>query len=136
MKVNIFRQPTTDKQTLGDLQVLNEKAEVVFSCLTLELPDKNNQRKVSCIPKATYKCVKVAGSGNIPYEHISITGVPKRDGICVHKGNYYTQILGCVLVGDSYADINHDGVTDILNSGKTFDKLMAILPNEFTLIIE
>ena len=44
---------------------------------------------------------------------------PGRSGVCIHKGNYFTQILGCIIVGDSHTDINKDGYKDVTNSGKT-----------------
>ncbi len=129
MKILIKRITKGQKEILGEL-TFND-----FKCKTLELPDLGNKSKVSCIPYGKYNCIKVEATHNIPYKHISILDVVNREGICIHKGNYYTQILGCVLVGDSYADINKDGIIDILNSGTTYDKLMKLLPDKFELEI-
>lgn len=125
-----------DKQTLGKAEVLSEANVIYFKCETLELGWHNNKRQISCIPKGEYKCVKVGNTHNIPYPHISITNVLNRDGVCIHSANYYTQLLGCIAVGDSRIDLNKDGLMDIANSKKTFDKLMEQLPNEFNLTIK
>lgn len=126
----------SDKQTLGKL-ILKENNLIIFTCETLELPDLKNQRQISCIPKGAYKCVFAYNTSAIPYHHIAITGVPNRDGVCIHSGNYYTQIRGCVIVGSARADINADGIKDVTNSMKTFMKFMALVgQREFPLTIK
>lgn len=127
--VTIKRIEYTDKQTLG-LMYFNGK-EVAK---TLELADKNNAPKISCIPKGSYKVVSRYSQkyGN----HFHITDVPNRSFILIHNGNYHTQILGCVLVGKTHADINKDGYKDVTASKDKMKELLALLPNEFTLTIE
>jgi len=132
MKIRIIRNEYSDKEVLGDLSVINND-QIIFKCKTLELPDKNNAHKVSCIPKGIYhvekrKSAKYGG-------HFHILNVPGRDMILIHSGNYYTQILGCVLVGDGFADINHDGHRDVLNSKKTLLRLIKVMPQSFELEI-
>jgi len=127
--VTIKRIEYTDKQTLG-LMYYNGK-EVAK---TLELADKNNAPKISCIPKGTYK---VVGRYSQKYgNHFHITDVPNRSFILIHNGNYHTQILGCVLVGKAHLDINKDGYKDVTASKDKMKELLALLPNEFTLTIE
>ena len=126
-KITITRTINEDKQTLGVLKYKN------FTCFTLELPWKNNQNDVSCIPKGIYKVSKRNSS---KYgEHLHILDVPNRTFILVHSGNYYKQIQGCVLVGDSLIDLNKDKYKDVTNSKKTLEKLLSILPNS-NLILE
>jgi len=74
--------------------------------IPLELPWKDNQQKVSCIPLGTYS-VKRRHSDRFK-EHFHIQDVPNRTWILIHPGNYYTQIMGCVLVGGGFSDINND----------------------------
>lgn len=105
-----------------------------FRCLTLELPDRNNQNNISCIPAGLYSVSKIT-SPSLGY-CLEIGGVHGRSYIRIHTGNYTSQIQGCVLVGDSIADINRDGVLDVTNSRKTFDALMALLPEQTTIQIE
>ncbi len=132
--LEVLRGKDDTKETLGDMRVLKDQS-TILKCLTLELPWKDNEVGVSCIPKGVYTCKKVDGTHNIPYQHISIENVPGRSGVCIHRGNLYTQILGCILVGDKYADINGDKEMDVTGSTPTYEKLMALLPNEFKLTI-
>lgn len=67
---------------------------------------------------------------------VSIKNVPMRSNILIHVGNYTSDILGCILVGDSVRDINNDGKYDVTNSRNTFNKLMNLLPEEFLVRIE
>lgn len=125
MRIEVKRQlPDNGIETLGDLSYGD------FKCESLELPWYNNQRRISCIPAGLYKWKKVGATTAIPYEHILILDVKGRDGICIHRANYYTQIKGCIAVGDKEVDINKDGQMDVTNSKNTFTKLMALLPEE------
>ena len=126
--LEIKRQESCEKQTLGALY--HEGKEV---CKTLELPWLENQRRVSCIPKGTYKVVK---RHSAKYKnHFHITDVENRDWILIHHGNYYTDILGCILVGKSHTDINGDGLLDVTSSVATMKQLNDLLPDEFELVI-
>ena len=127
MRITLKRKPN-DQQTPGNLSFDG------FECFTLELPWKNNLRKVSCIRAGVYTWVKRAATTAIPYEHILLQNVPARDGVCIHSGNFATgakpDTLGCVLVGSAYVDLNGDGTVEITNSKATFNKMMALLPNQ------
>lgn len=142
MRLEVIRNDKSEKQILGDMFVIDEKDAIHFKCDTLELPDLNNdgidgnEKGKSCIPEGTYICTKRAATVAIPYEHILINNVQGRDGVCIHKANYVHQIKGCIAVGEKEIDINGDGLKDVTNSGKTFMTLMALLPNEFKLIIK
>jgi hypothetical protein len=134
MKVCLERYDYEDKQTTGKLFVYSEGGELELSLFTLELPWKDNKRRVSCIPEGEYKVIK----------HISpkfgeclwIQDVPNRSEILVHRGNHHTQILGCVLAGLDLKDINKDGYKDVTSSVKAMKKLLKVVPQEFTLTIE
>lgn len=138
--VEINRGPKQDIETVGKLTVLSDSQTVLFRCDTLELPNKNNTARISCIPVGVYSCNKIAATKKIPYNHIAINNVINRSGIRIHIGNYAAgskvDIEGCILVGDKFLDINKDGIDDITNSRTTFLKLMAILPDEFKLTIK
>ena len=67
-------------------------------CYTLELPWRNNQPNISCIPPGTYPFKPVHNSpkfGAVP----KIESVPGRTDILFHKGNTLQDTDGCVLVG-------------------------------------
>ena len=124
LKIQRIHQPDC---TVG---ILNYKD---FRCCTLELPDLNNQQNVSCIPAGRYQCKKIISPSLGAC--IEISDVLNRTYIRIHSGNYTRNILGCVLVGDSIKDIDRDGILDVARSKNTLDKLMAVLPDSFELII-
>lgn len=105
-----------------------------FQCFTLELPWLENQRGVSCIPRGQYKAFK----RNSPKNGLVVEfrNVPDRSNIQIHSGNYTRQIEGCILVGSSIAFLDGDSVPDVANSKVTLDKLLALLPDEFEVVIE
>lgn len=133
MRAIIIRQKQFCNQTLGTLELFDPSGKSVFSCKTLELPWLENQRQKSCIPKGTYK-VTVRSSLKFG-SHFYVTNVPNRDLILIHHGNYNTDILGCILVGVAFADINGDNILDITSSRQTMQKLLKIAPNGFELEI-
>lgn len=131
--MNILRESDDGYQTLGLLMLRTPDSKVIFECKTLELPWKDNKKKESCIPRGTYKVVK--RSSEKYKAHFHILDVPNRDYILIHPGNFRSQLLGCIAVGDSYSDISGDGHVDILNSKNTLAKLYSLLPDEFELTI-
>lgn len=105
-----------------------------FRCMTLELPWKENQSSISCIPAGTYECFKrVSGKNGNVFE---LKNVVSRSYIQCHSGNYTSQIEGCILVGDSLKDINNDGIIDVTNSKATLNKVLSLLPDMFVLEIK
>jgi hypothetical protein len=133
--VEIRRTDSNHIQTLGTIRVYDADGTICLQLKSLELPWKDNQRKVSCIPTGFYKLSKIDKSGAIPYPHLWIHDVPNRDGIKIHKGNYHYQILGCVLPGLAHTDINGDGQLDVVNSTEALERLLAALPDETTIKI-
>ena len=128
-EIIIIRLPSEAEQTLGT-GLFGE-----FEFKTLELSWRQNQRGVSCIPAGEYGCIKILATASIPYPHIAILNVQNRDGVRIHKANYWRQLRGCIAVGDAHVDIDGDGNKDVRNSGKTFEKLMSLLPETFKLKI-
>lgn len=132
MKGVLTRLTDDGKQTLGVLTVF-QGIDKIFECKTLELPFKDNQRRVSCIPTGTYQVEKRKSPSQGWSYHIK--DVKDRDWILIHKGNYYTDILGCVLVGSDHTDINGDGLRDVVRSGDTLGKLLELVEKfELTII--
>ena len=122
-----------DKQTLGNLYVLKQET-IIYSCKTLELAWKGNDKQVSCIPVGLYS-VKKRYSTKYK-DHFHILEVPNRSYILIHQGNYYSDTLGCILVGKTHTDINGDGERDVTSSRNTLNELNDILPNSFKINIE
>ncbi len=130
MRVEILRTELP-VETLSTLNVLDDHDKIIFSCKGLEPPNKGNQHNISCIPYGTYTVVKEETSPGHEYEHFRVENVPNRGGILWHGGNYFTNTLGCYLPGDSFGDKNKDGISDVLNSRATLQKLYSLLPAKF-----
>lgn len=96
-----------------------------FRCFTLELPDMDNQPNISCIPQGTYEYFKRNSPAN--GEVLELKGVVGRSYIQVHKGNYTSDVVGCILVGKTISDINNDGIPDVTSSGQTLSELLSIV---------
>jgi hypothetical protein len=136
MRIEIQRK-LTEKATYGEAKVIDdEKHETVFEFKTLELPWQDNQRRISCIPPGEYMVWKMTPTLKRPYEYFHVQDVPGRDAILFHPGNYTRSILGCVLPGESFVDLDKDGIVDITNTTATLKMLTAIMPNKFKLTIK
>jgi len=106
-----------------------EGTEKKFEFSTLELHWKDNQKNISCIPSGTYDAFKrQSPSRGVVFE---LKGTGHRTHIQIHAGNYYTDILGCVLVGAGFSDINNDGFRDVYSSKTTLNKLLDLMPETF-----
>lgn len=109
-------------ETRGKLVVTY--GDKTFSCDTLERPWKNNQTNISCIPTGTYHCSMQPFHNT---KHYELSPTAPRTGIFIHPLNYMTQTEGCIGLGNSYSDINHDGQLDVLHSVDTitaFEKFL------------
>lgn len=124
--IEIKRWPEDDC-TIGRLSVDN------FQCFTLELPDKDNQTNISCIPEGTYNYhARLSNRNGFVLE---LEDVKDRTFIQIHSGNYTSQIRGCILVGDSIKHLNNDKIPDITNSKKTLKKLLDLVDDKGTVKI-
>ena len=112
----LVRDTITSSYILGKLYLSSE-----FIAHTLELPDLDNKKNVSCIPTGKYICKKRYRneSASYNYIHLILEDVPNRDYILFHRGNTTKDTSGCVLVGE-YRDKDK-----VLNSKKAMDYLMA-----------
>lgn len=129
-KVTIIRRSDDGKQALGDLNT------GTFVCKTLERPWKNNQSNISCVPVGVYK-VRWTFSPRLLRFTYELQGVMGRSGIRIHVGNFFFNVNGCILLGDSFSDVNGDLEVDVLHSRNTikaFENLMQ--KKEFTLEIK
>ena len=116
----ILRDTFTDESTIGELFLDGERF-----CDTLELPWRDNQRSISCIPVGEYK-VRFRyprESATRDYLHLLVKDVPNRDYILFHRGNSAKDTRGCILVGQGS---QHNKVN---NSTLAMDLLMKELIN-------
>lgn len=101
--VFLFRREFTDQGTPGILSV----PEKTFACFSIELPWRDNQVGISCIPVGEYICEYYYSTSFRQFLY-RICNVPDRTGVAVHSGNvagdkskgYRSHSLGCLLLGE------------------------------------
>jgi hypothetical protein len=106
MFVKLERFPSSEKQTLGIITVCYDYfvGDILCALMTLELPRKQNQKRISCIPPGNYtlhphtspkfgQCLWVKAADNNP---VLVGG---RSEILIHSANYHFQLLGCIAPG-------------------------------------
>lgn len=131
----LLRTILTNRSTAGVLSVTKEDGSY-WKCKTLELPDKGNAPKISCIPKGEYQCIYTLSPSFNKFTY-EIQNVPKRAGIRIHSGNYTRQILGCILLGRAHVDMDKDGIIDVTASSVTIAEFEELMKHEpFKLIIK
>lgn len=121
MHLIIDRIAQNDIQTEGLLRLISDSGEIIFHCKTLELPWKDNKRRISRIPAGRYQAMRHYSPrfGNC----ILLFGVKGRSEILIHYGNFYHDTLGCILVGRDFLDIDGDGLLDVTFSRATISRL-------------
>jgi hypothetical protein len=122
------------RQTVGVLRVDG------WSCYTLELPWRDNERRESCIPPAPGgdPVIYQAHQYNSPRygPTLWVRGVEGRSEILVHAGNFLSDTEGCILVGSELTDLDGDSVTDVTVSQATLDALLSRAPRVADLKVE
>jgi|SRR5690606_2847212 len=105
------------------LEGTNGKLEIEgrFICFTIELPWKNNEKQISCIPEGKYQLEK-RYSKKFKW-HIQVHGVKNRNLILIHPANdAKKELLGCVAP-----------ISELTGEGKgkksiiAFNKLKALI---------
>jgi len=128
-EITLRRIATQGKQITGEII---RAGQVVAK--TIELEWKNNARRISCIPIGTYTVVK--RTSNKYGNHFHLLNVPGRNMILIHSGNYYSDSLGCIIVGDAHKDIDGDGMVDVINSKVTLSRMYTTFPDRFKIVIK
>lgn len=111
---NLFRLRRSDQGTEGIL------VSGSFECKTLELPWRENQKQISCIPPGIYNVdIRVSNKYGRVYW---VREVPNRTYILIHSGNfagdvskgYKSHVMGCILLGKDIGFLG--GQLAVLNS--------------------
>lgn len=144
MDIEIIRTKFSKLQTLGNLVIYDRNGKPLYECKTLELDMNGNKEGESCIPYGVYDFVPLRNrpdhvrfsEENYGYFPYLVKDVPNRNGILMHHGNFYTDILGCILVGQEFVDIDGDGNEDVTNSIKTMKEINKILKRTVQLTIK
>ena len=126
--VRLIRVEESNQGTFGNLLICSQ----VF-CVTLECPDKLNERNISSIPAQQYQCIKI----HSPQfgETFEIVDVPGRSHVLFHPGNLLIHTEGCVILAQYFGKLYGDRA--VRNSGTTFKHFMKVMKEikEFNLTI-
>lgn len=152
MELEIFTLPRVyiPTETLGSIY----GPDGTMVCKSLELPWRNNaigktSDEASCVKEDTYIVEKQEPKPSRPYGYFRFRKVEGRtvnkyvldmngepmSSILIHRITFVKDLLGCVGVGGKFADLNNDGVPDIVESSKTLQWMYENLPNVFKLHI-
>jgi hypothetical protein len=127
--MNVIIARTKGVCTYGSLLVFDGNKKL-FEGKTIELPDKGNQKEISCIPEGIYDLIKTKSEKF--GDAFVVANVPNRTAIMMHVGNYAAgkqiDTHGCILPGLAFADLNKDGIQDVVQSTDAMKKLNDILP--------
>lgn len=132
MKFTLKREIISNKATLGTL--FNPQGLELAK--SIELPFMDNKQGISCIPFGTYKCKKDNTGRHRFWKILDVEG---RENIEMHIANFTSELKGCIAFGQSWAFMSNSKTNklelSVSSSGKTFEKLKEILPDEFELEI-
>lgn len=95
----------------------------------LELPWRGNKPYESCVPEGLYD-YEVRHSVKWGRRVIWVMGVPDREYIQWHPGNYTSQIEGCGLPGMGVKYLNADNIPDVISSADTLDDILDHIPEK------
>lgn len=137
------KQPIYLRRFLKSPRDLSDPVNGVFGLLelpsglklfTIERPDLDNAKNISCIPEGTYELrlresnVVMRSSSNEFRKGWEVMKVPGRTHIMIHPGNWSTDLQGCIAVGNSMTFLS--GSLAVATSRNAFRKLMAELEND------
>jgi len=125
--IYLTRLIDTGEETQGFLSVMHKDQSLTLQ--TLELPWKDNQQDISCIPVGTYGYEKWY-SPKFKATVFRLLHVPDRTNILIHPANYVRQLRGCIAPGLNKKDIDRDGKLDVTKSKDALYNLLAIAPEK------
>lgn len=127
----ILKRDYGKQQTTGEIQCYSG-SELILTLKTLELPWKDNQNNISCIPEGDYWLQPRVSEKYGEHLHILNPDgseiLPRR--LClIHPANFVRQLRGCIAVGKTKADIDGDGLADVASSRIAMKEMLKLLPN-------
>lgn len=133
--VTLTRKEQSDEGTFGELKTPG------FSCVTGELPWRDNEPNKSCIPAGEYECFPYS-SQKYPAAY-EVSKVPGRSAILIHQGNlcgdvdkgFQSNVQGCILLGTATGNLS--GQKAVLNSKDALTSFVKFMNNQpFKLVIK
>jgi hypothetical protein len=138
---NLIRKSSDEQGTFGEITFMDKKL------YTLELPWKNNEPSMSCIPEGIYP-VEWVLSNRWKRNVYQLKKTEPRIAIQIHPGNfagdttkdYQSNVEGCILLGHSVGELQNKAghmqkaILDSKSAVAVFEQAMN--HDEFTLTIQ
>ena len=100
--------------------LIREDMTIMLTGHILELPYRDNQRQISCIPEGTYKIVHHTSPKF--GKSLLVLDVRNRSEILIHAGNTTKDTKGCLLPG------NISGIDKVVSSREKLAALLRHIP--------
>ena len=136
-RLTLHRLHYSDRAIGGLLYNVPAEDGTFTTLYTLELPWRDNHPTESCVQGGEYLCKKYPSEKF--GERYILTGVPDRDGILIHPGNYPWNTEGCILLGTGPGSTREHGeiYPAVCQSAIACEKLQAAFGfRDFLLRIE
>ncbi len=122
-----------DQGMFGRQEIWSESNGILLNTHTVELPWRNNEPYVSCIPAGTYLLKKTMfykpqRFGRKAYPCYQVLDVPGRTYIKFHRANTIRDLLGCIGQGDSWGRMA--GLWAVQNSRATHELFMEAMAGD------
>ncbi|SDT88767.1 DUF5675 family protein [Halopseudomonas salegens] len=125
-RIKLVRTTETAESFISDLYLNGIKIGYA-----LELPWKDNQEFISCIPAGQYTAfIRKAETSKWSHDTIQLHHVPERSAIQIHRGNFPDDTDGCILPGTS------KGQNSVGSSRIALDKIMAAAVDAGIIFVE
>lgn len=124
IRLYLHRLKKSNTRTLGRLTVY-DGLDKIAEFTTLELPWRNNETDKSCIPSGFYRVDR--GSSKQFKHHLRLANVVGREDILIHIGNFPHNSTGCIILGNSFADIDGCGELEVTSSGVATEKIYRLV---------
>lgn len=120
MRLLISRRCNLRYGVIGDLSL--QDGSEILSGYSVELPWRENERSMSCIPEGTY----TATLHNSPKfgKTIWLRDVPGRSEILVHTANSMADLDGCIGPGTEYGWWDQRKELAVWNSKRTLGRII------------
>lgn len=132
--VIIHRDWQDDNESLGVCYVKDSSGKIVLKKESIERGWLDNKPNISCIPTGEY-ILRLEYSPRFRKNLWEIYGVPNRSECKFHAANYWTQLNGCISLGNKRVDLNKDGYKDVTSSRLAMSEFHKVMKGKEAILI-